>query len=194
MNKKLIALLLTVVMLLTVGCGRKDDTEGTNEPSQSVEAGTDAQLPDETIPGVEILDESLSNPFDEMEENEQADAENGSASSDNNAGNTGNGNSQSGSNNGNSNTDETTQSGGEASAETQPTGAGSSNSGSESLSVSYEEYNSMTPEAQVAYYNQFSSMEAFVKWYNEAKAAYDAEHGSIEVGDGNIDLGDLVKP
>ena len=52
----------------------------------------------------------------------------------------------------------------------------------------------MSPEEQMAYYNQFPSMEAFVKWYNEAKAAYEKDHGSIEIEDGNIDLGGVAKP
>lgn len=53
----------------------------------------------------------------------------------------------------------------------------------------------MTPDQQVEYFNKFSSMEAFVQWYNEAKAAYDAEHGAIDIGgDGSVDLGDIANP
>ena len=61
--------------------------------------------------------------------------------------------------------------------------------------VTYEDYNNMTPAQQVEFFNTFESMEAFVKWYNEAKAAYDAEHGAIEIGgNGSVDLGDIVNP
>ena len=61
--------------------------------------------------------------------------------------------------------------------------------------VSYEAYNNMSPAEQVEYFNTFPSMEEFVKWYNEAKAKYDEEHGAIEIGgDGTIDLGDIINP
>ena len=56
----------------------------------------------------------------------------------------------------------------------------------------YEWYESLSPEDQMAYYETFESMEAFVKWYNAAKAEYDKLHPPIESGDGNIDFGDIA--
>ena len=101
----------------------------------------------------------------------------GNQGSSNNQGSTGN---QGGSNN---------QGGSE-----QPTEPGNE-SDTDSFYVSYEEYNAMTPEEQVEYFNKFPSMEAFVKWYNEAKAEYEEENGAIEIGgDGSVDLGDIVNP
>ena len=58
--------------------------------------------------------------------------------------------------------------------------------------MTYEKYNAMSGEEQLAFFNSFASMEDFVAWYNAAKAKYDAEHPDIEVGDGNIDIGDIV--
>ena len=53
----------------------------------------------------------------------------------------------------------------------------------------------MSPDEQVEFFNQFASMEEFVQWYNDAKEAYDAEHGAIDIGgDGSIDLGDIINP
>lgn len=56
----------------------------------------------------------------------------------------------------------------------------------------YEWYEALSPEEQVAYYETFESMEAFVKWYNAAKAEYDRLHPPIEGGDGEVDLGEIT--
>lgn len=184
MNKKRMVLLLAAIMLLAVGCKKDADT---TEPSQLLETETNPVIPEETILGVEILDEPLNNPFDETRDAEQEPTENKST-----ADNTG-------SNNGASNTEKPAQSGDGTAAETgpaepKPTESGATEPEGGISYVSYEEYTNMTPEEQLAYYNQFPSMEAFVQWYNEAKAEYDKEHGAIDVGDGDIDLGDIIKP
>lgn len=191
MNKKLVVLLLVAIMLLAVGCKNDADTRETTEPSQPLETETTPVIPDETIPGVEMLDEPLNSPFDETEDTEQETTENNSA-----ADNTG---SADGSNNSGSGTEKPSQSGDETAAEPKPTEPKPTEPGATEPEggityVSYEEYNNMTPAEQVAYYNQFPSIEAFVQWYNEAKAEYDKEHGAIDVGDGDIDLGDIIKP
>ena len=58
--------------------------------------------------------------------------------------------------------------------------------------TAYEWYENLSPEEQVAYFQTFESMEAFVKWHNEAKAEYDRLHPPIDAGDGNIDFGDIA--
>lgn len=235
MNKRLMVLLLAAIMLLAVGCGNHADVEETTEPSQQLETEASPEVPDETIPGVEILDEPLANPFDEMEDAEQETTGNdgstgntgssnsgdngqsnkGNGNADSNTGNSGSngsGDNQETSGNNTGNTGDTGSFGGENTekptdpepTETQPTAPQPTEPGttehestepsSEVKHVSYEAYNNMTPAEQLAYYEQFPSMEAFVNWYNEAKAKYDEEHGAIDVGDGNIDLGDIVKP
>ena len=210
MNKKLMVLLLAAIMLLAVGCRNDADTKETTEPSLHLETETNPVIPDETISGVEILDEPLNNPFDETEDAEQETTENNS-STDNTSNSNSDGNGQSntgnndntgnsgGSNNGGSNTEKPNQSGDETATEPKPTEPKPTEPGATEPEgginyVSYEEYNNMTPAEQLAYYNQFPSMEAFVQWYNEAKAEYDKEHGAIDVGDGNIDLGDITNP
>ena len=51
----------------------------------------------------------------------------------------------------------------------------------------------MSGAEQQEYMMSFSSIEAFFEWFNAAKAKYDAEHPSIEIGgDGSIDLGDII--
>lgn len=193
MNRKLMVLLLAAIMLLAAGCKKDADTRETTEPPQHLETETTPTVPEETISGVEILDEPLNSPFDEMEDTEQETTENNSST-----GNTGNSNSD-GSNSGDSHTEKPAQSGDDTAAESRPAETKPAESGATEPEggihyVSYEAYNSMTPAEQMAYYNQFPSMEAFVRWYNDAKAEYDEEHGAIDVGDGDIDLGDIINP
>lgn len=56
----------------------------------------------------------------------------------------------------------------------------------------YEWYHALSGEEQEAYMESFESTAAFFKWYNAAKAEYEAQHPSIEIGDGVIDFGDLL--
>lgn len=56
----------------------------------------------------------------------------------------------------------------------------------------YEWYNALSGEEQMAFMETFDSMAAFFDWYNAAKAEYERLHPSIDIGDGNIDLGDLI--
>lgn len=59
--------------------------------------------------------------------------------------------------------------------------------------VTYEEYISMSGSEQQKYFESFESPEAFFAWYNDAKAKYEAENPSIEIGgDEEIDLGDII--
>lgn len=55
----------------------------------------------------------------------------------------------------------------------------------------YERYCAMTADEQYEYYLTFASAAEFMKWYNAAKAAYDAAHPVIILNPGDvIDLGD----
>ena len=58
--------------------------------------------------------------------------------------------------------------------------------------IDYETFVAMDPALQRAYMESFESMEAFFEWYNAAKEAYEQAHPSIDVGDGVIDLEDLI--
>ena len=58
--------------------------------------------------------------------------------------------------------------------------------------IDYETFTAMDPALQRAYMESFESMDAFFEWYNAAKEAYEQEHPSIDVGDGIVDLEELV--
>lgn len=60
--------------------------------------------------------------------------------------------------------------------------------------LSYEDFIKLTPEQQQAYQESYgldeAGLQAFFKWYSEAKAAYEKEHPPEEIpSDGKIDLG-----
>ncbi len=57
----------------------------------------------------------------------------------------------------------------------------------------YEEFVNMTPTQQEACMKAYSSMEEFFKWYTKAKEEYEKEHPSIDVGDGSLDLDEILK-
>ena len=65
-------------------------------------------------------------------------------------------------------------------------------SGNGSGSMTYERYIAMSSEEQSAYRDTFASLSEFFTWYNAAKEAYDNAHPGIDVGDGSIDLEDLM--
>ena len=51
----------------------------------------------------------------------------------------------------------------------------------------------MTGEERQKHFEMFESLEAYLKWMEAAKAAYEKEHPSIDVGgDGSIDIGDII--
>ena len=62
----------------------------------------------------------------------------------------------------------------------------------DSDAVTYEEYMQMTATEQRDYMESFESVDAFFAWYNAAKAEYDAQNPDIEVGNGSIDMGDII--
>lgn len=58
--------------------------------------------------------------------------------------------------------------------------------------LTYEEYIAMTAEEQSAYRKTFESTKAFFDWYNAAKAEYDEKNAGLDIGDGSVDLGDIM--
>lgn len=63
---------------------------------------------------------------------------------------------------------------------------------SEITKCTYEEYHAMTAETQKKFFEEFDSVEDFFEWYNDAKAKYEKENGAIEIGDGEINVGDIA--
>lgn len=55
--------------------------------------------------------------------------------------------------------------------------------------TSYLEYMNMTADQQESFISSFESMDAFMVWFNNAKAEYDSTGGAIDVGSGSVDLG-----
>lgn len=58
-------------------------------------------------------------------------------------------------------------------------------------SLTYEEYSAMSSSQQQEYFESYSDPADFFEWYNAAKAAYEEAHPNIDIGDGNIDFGNL---
>ena len=58
--------------------------------------------------------------------------------------------------------------------------------------LDYETFVALDPAVQRAYMESFESMDAFFEWYNAAKETYEQEHPALDVGDGVIDVEDLL--
>ena len=77
------------------------------------------------------------------------------------------------------------------------TNSGTGSTGNTSGGLTYEAYSKMTgAQQQKVLTDTFKNdLDAFFVWYNAAKAEYEANDNRIEIGaDGNIDLGELLKP
>lgn len=196
MNRKLMALLLAALMLLCIGCGNKnEDTTGTTEAPET-QTPTETEGITETAPGtaINILDpDGFEEDGEETEpqetEPEETEPENTKPQE-----------TEPEETKHQETEPEATKPQETEPAETRPqttepagTEPGETEPDAEDDRVTYEEYNDMTPEEQLAFFNQFASMEDFVAWYNEAKAEYEKENGAIDVGDGNIDMGNIGK-
>lgn len=182
MYKKMAVFFLTALMLLTAGCRNDVKMEEAAEqplttepnPPASVSVQDESDVPDGTVSGVSNLDDSLTNPFDITTDTNENNAVGSSNISNEASGEK-------------APTDTVTR-------DPNPTDSPTSEPETERNYVTYQEYNNMTPEEQTAYFSQFPSMREFIKWHNEAKAKYDKEHGVIDVGDGKIDINDIIKP
>ena len=58
--------------------------------------------------------------------------------------------------------------------------------------IDYEEFTAMSPTQQRVYMESFESLDAFFEWYNAAKEVYEQAHPPIDVGDGVIDMEDII--
>ena len=57
----------------------------------------------------------------------------------------------------------------------------------------YERFMNMTPAEQRAFMEDFDDIEAFFDWYNAAKFAYEQANPAIDVGEGDINIGEIIK-
>ena len=56
--------------------------------------------------------------------------------------------------------------------------------------ITYEEYEALSPDEKLAYFESFTDYNDFYAWFNKAKEEYDASHKPPEIGDnGEIDIG-----
>lgn len=179
MYKKLIPITITALMLLTaVGCvsqPNNGETVDTTPSGYSTEA-TDATI--ETVPGIVDVETPIQNPLDD-----ETDPTDASVSETPDPSET---------------PTETTEATAPSEESTEPSEEATEpeettpSTTPDSAVTSYEAYNAMSPDEQLAFYNTFESMEDFVAWYNAAKAEYDAQNPDIEIGDGNIDMDDII--
>lgn len=58
--------------------------------------------------------------------------------------------------------------------------------------MGYEEFQNMSAAEQQAFMGTFENLDLFFAWYNQAKAEYEAANPPIDVGDGSVDIGDLI--
>lgn len=56
----------------------------------------------------------------------------------------------------------------------------------------YEKFLKMSPDEQQVFVAAFTDIEAFFDWYNAVKDAYDKANPSIDVGDGTVNIGDII--
>ena len=59
--------------------------------------------------------------------------------------------------------------------------------------MDYEKFLNMTSAEQQKYVESFSDIDAFFAWYNAAKEAYEKENPPISIGNGEINIGDIIE-
>lgn len=57
----------------------------------------------------------------------------------------------------------------------------------------YERYLNMSGDEQMELIQSFESVETFFNWLNNAKAEYEAANPGVKIGDGTIDLGEIIE-
>ena len=164
MNKNAILILMICVALLLVGCSTRDKNPAGTQPVE-----TQMQTQEATQAPTE---EKLSGLEDSVFDGAGVE----------NTGNEAAGETQ----------PENTKPSEETTAATEPPHAESqpaqSQEGESTGEMTYEKYNAMSGDEQLAFFETFDSVEAFIDWYNAAKEKYEKEHPYIEIDGGEIDL------
>lgn len=75
---------------------------------------------------------------------------------------------------------------------TQPAPTETQPAPTEPQEMDYAAYHAMSPAQQQAYMESFESMEAFFVWYENAKQEYEAANPPIDVGNGSIDMNEIL--
>jgi hypothetical protein len=203
----IIAVIITVLLavLLIWGASSCDarsnpvyvEGEDNSEPQQESESSEESS----SVYGIE---DSI---FDDLEEGELigdfegSDLPSGNGSTQNNTASSGNSSEQSSGSS--ANTSSKPSSGNSSSKPSSGSSSSKPSSGSSSSTpsiedaeqdgkVTYEEYMAMDGYEQEKYMKSFASIEAFFNWFNAAKDKYEAENPSIEVGNGPIDMNEII--
>ena len=167
MNKKIIALLLAAVMLFVVtACAKNEAAPETTEAEKYTDETT---VPTESIGGVVYNPDGNDGSIGddgimptEDPENKPNETQSASESEDN------------------------------ATSATEPVKEETFPTKPVEEMTEYEKYMNMSGEEQMAYYNTFESVDAFMEWFNAAKAEHDEKNAGIDIGDGIIDAEDLI--
>ena len=181
MNRRIVALLLAVVMLLSLAACKKQ------KPSD------ETTVPVEVIAGVEEVPddfwEELTPAEQETEETkETAATEETEATQETTATDPTDGNSPTEETKAPAATEDPKENQDATTEATEP----SAPEYSDTKLSQYEWYQELSGEEQVAYMNSFDSVADFFAWYNAAKDEYEKQNPSVEIGGGSIDLGDII--
>ena len=190
----IVVVLLAVLLVWGVSsCNRETGGNGLINVggSEASEESSGSESEEENIPGVADAPEEW------LDEDYEDSSESSSSASGNNGGN---GSSQSSSSE-NKGEESSSASSSSHVATIVPSNGNSGSSSSSRPSVedvesdgevTYEEYIAMSGTEQQKYLESFESIEAFFEWYNAAKEKYDKENPSIEIGDGSINMEDII--
>lgn len=207
MNKNKLALLLVFLIIALVGCGKKNEEEQIGSVPSETEA-TVYETVDETIPGLEdsIFDTEAQTTEPTETEPEVTEPEKKEESG-----------VKQPADQGTTTTSPTKKPGTTATTPTTPTTSTTpttppvknepatepatqpdaseekkEENATPVVPSDYEKFHDMSAAEQQAYVESFKDMDAFFDWYNQAKADYEAANPSIEVGDGKVDMGDII--
>ena len=175
MKNKLLIFILTATLFILAGCGKQaaevlsaQETETTTETT--TEVTIEPNVTEESIPGVEdsIFD-------DETEPSQETEPEATEPDT--------------------TEPEETDPEGSAGTEGSEPTEEAPSTEPSQpsgETETEYQRFQNMSAADQQSFMDTFDSIEAFFEWYNNAKAEHEAANPPIDVGDGNIDIGDIM--
>ena len=177
MKKKQFVCMIAVLLLILAGCGKQNVEESTTAaPETTVEVAAEPTVTEESIPGVEdsIFDDETEPTVEETQPQTEA-TEPAETTKPTEAPKP-------------SETTPPTEAP-QPSETTPPTETPQPETKPQS---EYETFQNMSAADQQAHMESFDSMDAFFDWYNNAKAEYEAANPPIDIGNGSIDMGDLM--
>lgn len=174
MRKILLFVLMTALLLAMIGCGKQTgETQPTTTQATTEPSGTTSAETTENMGALEDSDfgdetEETTSPTEETEPLETDPLETDPEETD---------------------PEETDPVAPEA---TKPTEAPAGDGNTDPLVAEYEAFTALAPAEQQKFVESFATIDQFFNWYNAAKAAYEAANPPIDVGDGKIDLEEII--